>query len=97
MRLFRGRRGACNFFQPNERAVQLLLFLEQQCALGVEIAGSRAFSLCQVEKVFQNVCFRPPQTLGDATEIERIATLFENSAYRMKTVFAEVAAHCRGN
>jgi hypothetical protein len=66
-------------------------------SLGAEVAGSRAFSLCQVEKVFNNVCFRPPQTPTDASEIERIATLFEASGYRMKSVFAEVAAHCRGN
>ena len=66
-------------------------------SLGAEVAGSRAFSLCQVEKVFKHICFRPAQTPTDGTEIERIATLFETSGYRMKSVFAEVAAHCRGN
>ena len=62
--------------------------------LGLEVTGSRAFSQCQVQKVFEHVCFRPPQTPADATEIERIADLFETQ-YRMKTVFAEVAGYCR--
>ena len=30
--------------------------------LGEEVAASRAFSVCQVEKVFQHVCFRPPNS-----------------------------------
>jgi hypothetical protein len=63
---------------------------------GQEIAESRAFSLCQVEKVFSHVCFRPPQTPEDATAIEDIATRFETANYRMKSVFAEVAVHCMG-
>jgi len=66
-------------------------------SLGLEVTGSRGFALCQVEKVFNNVCFRPPQTPADATKIEDVATIFETTGYRMKTVFAEVAAHCRGN
>jgi hypothetical protein len=65
-------------------------------SFGQEIAMSRAFSLCQVEKVFQHVCFRPPQTDDDADAIERIADVFENGNYRMKSVFAEVAVHCMG-
>ena len=63
----------------------------------VTVTGSRAFSLCQVEKVFRNVCFRSPRDQNDGDAVERIADLFETSGYRMKTVFAEVAAHCRGN
>jgi hypothetical protein len=43
------------------------------------------------------VCFRPAQIAADATEIERIADEFEQSGYRMKTVFAEVATYCMGN
>jgi hypothetical protein len=66
-------------------------------SLGLEVAESRAFSVCQVEKVFEQVCFRPPR---DATEIQLvrdIATEFESSGYRMKTVFARAAVHCMGN
>jgi len=65
--------------------------------LGREVAGSRAFSLCQVQKVFEHVCFRPPQTPGDAAEITRIADVFEAESYSMKRVFAEVAVSCMGN
>ena len=52
---------------------------------GTEIAQSRAFSVCQVEKVFEHVCFRPPQTQDDSDAIESIATLFETNGYRMKS------------
>jgi len=63
---------------------------------GQEVAESRAFSVCQVEKVFKQVCFRPPQSQADSDAIENIATLFESGGYRMKSVFAEVAVHCMG-
>ena len=66
-------------------------------SFGREIAESRAFSLCQVEKVFEHVCFRPPQTQDDADAIEQIADIFEaNATYSMKSVFAEVAVYCMG-
>ena len=65
-------------------------------SLGGEVAESRAFSVCQVEKVFEQVCFRPPRDAADATAIETIATTFEDSGYRMKTAFAHVAVHCMG-
>jgi hypothetical protein len=66
-------------------------------ALGWRVAASRAFSLCQVQKVFEHVCFRPPQTPADAAEITRIADVFETESYSMKRVFAEVAVSCMGN
>jgi hypothetical protein len=65
--------------------------------LGREVADSRAFSICQVEQVFEQVCFRPPRDAADAAAIEAIADAFESSGYRMKTVFAEVAVHCMGD
>ena len=65
-------------------------------SFGEEIVRSRAFSVCQVEKVFQQVCFKPPQTSDDANEIEHIADDFEAGNYRMKSVFAEVAVYCMG-
>ena len=65
--------------------------------LGEEVAASRAFSVCQVEKVFQHVCFRPPNSDPDAAKIDDIATTFETNAYSMKRVFAEVGAYCMGN
>ncbi len=63
-------------------------------SLGREIAASRAFSVCQVEKVFSQVCLRPPDSQADRDEIERIADVFEANAYSLKRVFAEVAAYC---
>ncbi len=66
-------------------------------SLGVEIASSRAFSLCQVQKVFEQVCFREPQTSDEITEVNRIADVFEQNAYSMKRVFAETATYCMGN
>lgn len=65
-------------------------------SFGEEIVRSRAFSLCQVQKVFEQVCFRPPQTQADADAIEQIADGFESGNYRMKSVFAAVAVHCMG-
>jgi hypothetical protein len=66
-------------------------------SLGVEVANSRAFSLCQVEKAFKEVCFRPPESDLDAQAIKDIADDFELSSYRMKTAFAKVAAYCMGD
>jgi len=64
-------------------------------SLGAEVGATRAFSVCQVEKVFEQVCFRPPKDQDDRDEIEEIADNFEaNGIYRMKSVFAEVAEHC---
>lgn len=64
-------------------------------SLGAEVASTRAFSVCQVEKVFQQVCFRGPRDQADRDAIEAIADDFEaNGTYRMKSVFAAVAEHC---
>ena len=65
-------------------------------SLGQEVTASRAFSICQVEKVFAQVCFRPPSSPEDAAEIERIADVFEGTGYSMKRVFAETALVCMG-
>ena len=58
-------------------------------SLGIEVASSRAFSICQVEKVFTHVCFRPAGDTDDLEAIERIADGFEED-YSMKRVFASV-------
>ena len=65
-------------------------------SLGVEVTASRAFSICQAEKVFSQVCFRPVSDTGDADEIERIADVFEANDYSLKRVFAETAVYCMG-
>ncbi len=66
-------------------------------SLGREVAASRAFSLCQVDKIFELVCFHPPSSAAELAERERIADVFEARAYSLKRVFAEVATTCRGN
>ena len=63
--------------------------------LGAEVAHSRAFAECQVQKVFEHVCFRPPRDATDAAAVSAIATGFEsNQRYDLRQVFAEVAIHC---
>jgi hypothetical protein len=63
--------------------------------LGAEVAHSRAFAECQVQKVFAHVCFRPPRDDADATAIQTIATEFERDGrYDLRQVFADVAIYC---
>jgi len=66
-------------------------------SFGTEIASSRAFSVCQVQKAFEQVCFRPPQTPEEIAEVRRIADVFEAQNYSMKRVLAETASYCMGN
>ncbi len=66
-------------------------------SLGEELANSYAFAECQVKKVFENVCLRPP---GNATDRNRVATItssFISSNYDMKQVFADTAVYCMGD
>lgn len=64
-------------------------------SLGAEIASTRAFSVCQVEKVFEQVCFRPPKDQDDRDAIELAADNFEQDGiYSMRGVFSEIAEHC---
>jgi hypothetical protein len=63
--------------------------------LGAEVAHSRAFAECQVQKVFEHVCFRPPRDSADAAAVSAIATEFEREQrYDLRQVFADVAIHC---
>jgi hypothetical protein len=63
-------------------------------SFGWQIAESEGFSRCQVEKVFERVCFRPPSDLDDRNEVEDIRDDFETNGYDMMDVFADVAAYC---
>jgi hypothetical protein len=58
---------------------------------------SRAFSECQVTKVFERVCMHPPTGQADYDEVQRIANVFEANNYSLKRVFAETAVYCMGN
>jgi hypothetical protein len=66
-------------------------------SMGREFAYSKAFATCQVKKVFETVCLRPPSSPADRTEISRITDVFDASTYKLKTVFAETANYCKGN
>ena len=66
-------------------------------SMGQELAYSDAFARCQVEKVFTNVCLRPPGNTDDHNEVERIVGEFATSGYKLKKVFSETAMYCMGN
>ena len=67
-------------------------------SMGVELANSRAFSQCQVKKVFQAICLRDPDNYAtDRNQVTNITDDFENHGYNMKRVFAKTAAYCKGN
>jgi hypothetical protein len=65
-------------------------------SLGREVTASRAFAVCQVEKVFEQVCFRPVNSQEDRDAVEAIADVFEQQGYSLKRVFAETAVYCMG-
>jgi len=62
-------------------------------SFGEEVGASEAFAACQVQKVFDKVCLRKPRP-NEEQVIKDLTVNFRNSGYKMKTVFAEVAAHC---
>ena len=64
-------------------------------SLGEEIGNSDQFAQCQVEKVWKAVCFRAPSLNGaDRQNVKTIAANFKANGYKLKNVFAEVAAQC---
>ena len=65
-------------------------------SLGQELASSVAFAQCQVEKVFENVCLRPPQDGADRAQIASMVSSFR-SGYNLRQTFAESAVYCMGN
>jgi len=65
-------------------------------AFGQEIAGSQLFATCQVQKVFQAMCLRPPSTAADLSQVTQITADFVAANYNMKTAFAESAVYCMG-
>jgi hypothetical protein len=66
-------------------------------SMGQELANSEAFASCQVEKVFTNVCLRPPVNTADRNEVASMTSAFRSGGYRLKQVFARSAAYCMGN
>lgn len=64
-------------------------------SMGSELANSAQFARCQVEKVFKTVCLRPPSNATDRSKVNEVIGVFRNG-YRVKDVFAETAAYCKG-
>lgn len=65
-------------------------------SMGRELAGTEQFARCQVEKVFRNVCFRPPSDAADRARVAAMTASFKSSGYRLKRVFADAATYCMG-
>ena len=65
-------------------------------SFGQEIENSTQFANCQVQKVFQAMCLRPPSNAADRAQAAKITSDFVSSNYSMKTAFAESAVYCMG-
>jgi hypothetical protein len=65
-------------------------------SLGQELESSKQFTTCQVQKVFQAVCLRPPGNSADYAQVSQISADFAANNYSMKTIFAETAVYCMG-
>jgi hypothetical protein len=65
-------------------------------SFGQEIENSSQFANCQVQKVFQAMCLRPPSNAADRAQATKITSDFVSSNYNMKTAFAESAVYCMG-
>lgn len=63
-------------------------------SLGQELESSDAFAACQVQKVFQAVCYRPPTTSQDLTEAAQMKSDFKSGGYKLKQMFGEAAVYC---
>ena len=66
-------------------------------SLGQELASSQTFAQCQVQKVFQAVCFRVPQNSTDLATVASLTSNFTSDGYNLKTVFQQAAAACPGS
>lgn len=66
-------------------------------SLGMELAQTRQFAECQVQKVFEKVCYRSPNGPADAQAVATIANSFASNNRSMKRVFAETALYCMGD
>ncbi len=67
-------------------------------ALGRELANSKAFAQCQVDKVFESICLRDPNVMAaDRSVRDGFVTNFTGNSYDMRGVFTDVAAYCKGS
>ncbi len=49
------------------------------------------------EKVFKTVCLHPPVNQADRNAVDSAITQFKGGGYKLKDVFAQTAAYCKGN
>lgn len=61
-------------------------------SLGMELASSEAFAVCQVKKVYRSVCHREPQE-SERTAFDGLVNAFL-ADYNIKQTFARVAESC---
>ncbi|MCZ6890101.1 MAG: hypothetical protein O7H39_16565 [Gammaproteobacteria bacterium] len=64
--------------------------------MGMELSHSNAFAQCQVEKVFENVCFRAPADAADRSQVDVMVNSLRSNGYSLRQVFAESAVYCMG-
>lgn len=65
-------------------------------SLGQELESSTAFAACQVQKVFQTVCYRTPDSQADLQTVAQMQADFVSGGYKIKPMFAEAAVACMG-
>ena len=66
-------------------------------SLGIELANSKSFAQCQVDKTFKSICLRDPNVFGgDRVARDDIVSDFRANGYNMREVFTDVAAYCKG-
>jgi hypothetical protein len=66
-------------------------------AMDKELAYSKAFASCQVEKVFKHVCLRKPANATDRSKVDVITANFAASGYQLQQVFIDTADYCKGD
>ena len=66
-------------------------------SLGTELESAGAFAQCQVNKVFQAVCFRTPVSAADQAQLAWLTQSFTSGGYNLKQVFQQTAASCPGS
>ena len=67
-------------------------------SLGIELANSKAFAQCQVDKAFKSICLRDPNNFAaDRSARDGFVSSFVGSGYDMRGVFTDVAAYCKGS
>jgi hypothetical protein len=63
-------------------------------SMGRELAHSDAFATCQVTKVFQAVCLRPPSDGADRAQVASMVSNFASQNYDLRQPFADAAVYC---